>query len=425
MSAQTTGDNGPNPVNMYRLPWTLGDNAMTWLEPTRYCNITCDACFIQNDRSSAKSLAVIESELDTMLELRACDAILIAGGEPLTHPDIAEIVALVKSRGVKAVLITNGVGLDQQLARELKKAGAFGFTFHVDSHQSRPGWNNKNERELNPLRQELADIIYEVGGLSCAFNTTIFPDSLIYVPDILKWAVASAERVQVMTFICVRTGEIDDQFEYLANGKRVEIRDMPYSSKNSYENLMTVDIYNEIKKVLPDLEFCAYLGGSAIPHSLKWVIGTHFVFNGRSIGHLGKKAMEFIQGFHHLLKGRYLAYTKPAISRLGKSTLLMSLFDPEIRRALRVYSGIIAKNPARLLKPLVIQNVSVVQPVDILENGEQDSCDGCPNKTLWNNQLVSACRLEEYRQYGGPILTVNKSESPDNKRGEQLNLRYD
>ena len=41
---------------LFRLPWSAADNAMTWLEPTRKCNMTCDACFAVNDPHSEKSL---------------------------------------------------------------------------------------------------------------------------------------------------------------------------------------------------------------------------------------------------------------------------------------------------------------------------------------------------------------------------------
>ncbi|HVO75582.1 MAG TPA: hypothetical protein VMT35_16245, partial [Ignavibacteriaceae bacterium] len=70
--------------NLFRLPWTAADNAMTWLEPTRQCNMHCDACFHANDNNSIKPIEQIKYEIESMLRLRKCDAMLIAGGEPLT-----------------------------------------------------------------------------------------------------------------------------------------------------------------------------------------------------------------------------------------------------------------------------------------------------------------------------------------------------
>jgi hypothetical protein len=394
---------------LFRLPWTLADNAMTWLEPTRQCNIRCDACFVENSANTHKSLDQLRKELEILGRLRRCDAMLIAGGEPLVHPDIIEIVRLVKSFGNKPVLITNGVGLEQRLALELKKAGAFGFTFHIDSHQARPGWTGKSEQELNDLREHYANLVHDLGGLSCAFNTTVFPDTLASVADIVRWAVAHADRVNIMTLICVRMGETSGRFDHYAGGRKIDIAQMPYTTESDYRKLTAEDIFREVTKVVPGLRFCAYLGGTVLPHSLKWVIGTHLVSGGDPVGNLGSRAMEMIQNGSHLFRRRYLAYSSPATTLRGKSTLLLGLIDPELRRAGRRFLSLAARDPRRLFRRLHIQNISVVQPVDILDNGEQDTCDGCPNKTIHDGALVAACRLEEYRHYGGPVTTMPKA----------------
>jgi len=48
---------GPvNHSDLYRLPWTLPDNAINWLEPTSMCNLYCDGCYRKNDADSHKPL---------------------------------------------------------------------------------------------------------------------------------------------------------------------------------------------------------------------------------------------------------------------------------------------------------------------------------------------------------------------------------
>ncbi|MCL6099711.1 MAG: radical SAM protein, partial [Bacteroidetes bacterium] len=37
-----------NHLDLYRLPWTLADNAISWLEPTSMCNLSCDGCYREN-----------------------------------------------------------------------------------------------------------------------------------------------------------------------------------------------------------------------------------------------------------------------------------------------------------------------------------------------------------------------------------------
>ena len=376
---------------------------MTWLEPTRQCDITCDACFHKNDPSSQKSLDQIHHELKTLLRLRKCDAMLIAGGEPLTHPEIIEITKMVKSFHVKPVLITNGVGLSRNLVKDLKKAGMHGFTFHVDAHQNRPGWEGKTENELNSLRQQYAETLHEIGGLSCAFNVTIFPDTLKYVPDIVEWAVRNIDKVHIVTLIPVRMVPPDDSHRYFAGGKKIDIRETPYVSSVPYKDLSSNDIYHEIKKVLPDYQFCAYLGGTAVSTSLKWLLGTHVGTRKYSFGCLGAKTMELLQCGSHFFRGKYMAYSKPGANKKGRVIFTLALFDRKIRTIIKKFIRQILRDPGILFQRLYIQSISAVQPVDILPNGEQDNCDGCPNKTFWNGRLVSACRFDEYELYGCPI----------------------
>ncbi len=401
---------------LFRLPWTLSDNAMTWFEPTRYCNLNCDGCFQSHDKKSQKTLDQIEHELKMMLRMRKCDAMIIAGGEPLTHPQIREITRMVKSMKVKPVIFTNGLGLDPNLIHELKSCGMWGFTFHIDSHQSRPGWEGKSEPELNELRFHYADMVKKEGGLCCSFNTTVYPDTLKDVPEIVRWASRNIDKVHVLTLIAIRTGHANDGHTYRAGEQVIDIGNTPYASKDLYEKLTVGDIYDEILKVLPDFDLCAYLGGTALPSAPKWAIGSHIGSTKRHYGSMGPKAMETMQNLHHLFNGRYLAYSKPSMNRMGRSLLLFSIFDRNIRKTAGRYYSSVFRNPSRLFNTLYVQTISVVQPVDILDTGEKDNCDGCPNMTLWGDRLVTACRLDEYLEFGMPITVM-----PEMKKAHPVN----
>ena len=107
---------------------------------------------------------------------------------------------MVNEMGYKPIVNTNGVALTDDLLAELVKAGVKGFTFHVDSKQARPGWKGKNELELNDLRDELADLAFEV-GVGASFNATVHPDTLQYVRPMMRWAEERMDRVDVMLFI--------------------------------------------------------------------------------------------------------------------------------------------------------------------------------------------------------------------------------
>ncbi|HVO72704.1 MAG TPA: hypothetical protein VMT35_01665, partial [Ignavibacteriaceae bacterium] len=318
------------------------------------------------------------------------------------------ITGLVSSYSCKPIIITNGLGLDIKLMTELKNAGAFGFTFHVDSHQNRAEWKNKSEKELNQLRQHFAELCYKVGGLSCAFNITVFPDTLKEVHHIVEWAVSNADKVNILTLIAVRMLNKDDPWIYMAGGKKVAIDETPYISSEKYRNIEAFELYEEIKKIMPNFKFNAFLGGTVLPESNKWVIGTHITGRNESFGNSGRKTMELLQNGHHFFTGKYLAYAKPKLSRKGRAMFFLGLIDKEIRKAGKKYLLSMVKNPLKILNGVYVQSISVVQPIDILANGEADTCDGCPNKTYWKDRLVPACRLEEYMMYGTHFSMIPK-----------------
>src|SRR5512146_2698812 len=121
-------------------------------------------------------------------------------------------------------------------------------------------------------------------------------------------------------------------------------------------------------------------------------------------GYVGPKAMEIVQTFHHLLKNRYLAYSKPKMTRKGKSMLLLGLFDNQLRKTFRNFFA----NPLNLFRRLHYQSVMIIQPVDMLEDGRQNMCDGCPDITVWNGKLVWSCRMEEQLNFGHNLKTYPK-----------------
>jgi hypothetical protein len=394
--------------SLYRIPWTTADNSMSWFEPTRHCNITCEACYATNDPNSEKPLSQIDAELERLIALRKCDLMMIAGGEPLTHSRILDVVRLVKARGPKPLLVTNAVALDAGLLRELKKAGLFGFIFHVDSHQQRPGWTGRNERELNGLRQQLVDMVQAEGGLTAAFNITIFPDSVGFVPDIVAWALQNIDRVQAYTLIAVRAMSPDGPYDYYAGAHRLVLRDRATPAPEPYRRISAEELFSQVRKVLPDFSFAGYIGGTSLATSVKWAIGVSLGSCGRSYGNIGPKSFELIQTAHHLIRGRYLSMPKAQLSRKAKAMFLFGAFDPKVRRAFRKYLAFAIRNPVRLFGPVYAQNIIVLQPVDMLPSGEMDLCDGCPNKTYWEGRLISSCILESYLRYAAPLVALPK-----------------
>jgi hypothetical protein len=398
-------------LNLYRMPWSMSDNPLSWIEPTRGCDLSCEYCYQRNDPKSHKTLEEFERDLKGLLSLRNFEALHIAGGEPLIHPQICDMVRLVGSYGLKPIILTNGNSLTEQKLKELKQAGVFGLIFHVDSLQKRPGWEDKDEIALNELRQKYAVMVYKEGGLICGFSTVVVPKMLNQMSNIMEWTLDNIDKVSMHVFMPVRIAPIDNNIEYFVGNKQIEGKNMVYSKAiNDYRNLSAQDIYNELRKTIPDLTFSSYLGGTMIPTAPKWLFSNIIASKRKLFGYIGPKGMKIIQTFSHILRNKYLSYLKPWYYKHAKLLYWLFPFDKSIRKALFKDLLSLMLNPFALFSKVYLQTVLVLQPQDFLPNGEQDLCDGCPNKTYINGRLVSECRMEDYLNYGRMIQAVKKEE---------------
>ncbi len=405
---------------LYRLPWTLPDNGISWLEPTALCNLACDGCYRKIPKDPHKSFAEVKHELDVFEKLRKSDCISIAGGEPLLYPHIVELVKEIKARGFKPIINSNGVPLTKELLRDLKEAGVFGFTFHVDSRQNRGGaWSDKNELELNDLRLHYAEMLAEAGGIACSFNATIYAENLPYVPDMIAWAQKHIDIVHTMVFICFRHVVPNMPFDWYAGSKKVDWTDIWYHSDQDREiEIKSTDLVEKAREKFPDFTPAAYLNGTKQPGAFKWLLTERVGTKNKIYGYFGPKFVELMMAAYHLRNDKYLSYVSPATARMGRSSLLLLWpFDRGIRKAAKSYLTALARNPLRIFQRIHLQSFMFIQPVDFMCNGEQSMCDGCPDITVHGDDLVWSCRLEELNSYGNFLRSIPKQDKAEQMRG--------
>jgi len=407
------------PREYYRLPWSLTDNAISWLEVTDDCNLECEGCYRPHLKNH-KSLAQIAEELSVFKARRKSDCMSIAGGDPLVHPQIVEIVKMVKDGGWKPIINTNGLALGRKLLRKLKEAGAYGFTFHIDTTQVRSDSKADNENEHNALRLKFAQMLAEEGGLACSFNQTVSVDTLDQVKDSMAWAQQHPDIVHTMVFILFRTPELFGDFEVHANGIPVDIT-------NTYERpdwggdsmLKAKDVVAKIQELDADYQPSAYLSGDQDPNSTKWLVASRLASKKRGFGYVGPKFMETIQVANHFFKGTWLSYTDPKSNRMGRLTMsFFSLIDGRVRSIAKRYLRTLLKSPSSLFDRVHLQTFMIIQPVDVMPDGRTNMCDGCPDMTVHEGELYWSCRLEEIKEHGcflqgrKPQVCPNAAQSP-------------
>jgi MoaA/NifB/PqqE/SkfB family radical SAM enzyme len=390
--------------NLYREPWSMNDNPIAWLEITDICNLHCEGCYRQR-LTGHKSLEQIKEEVLFFKRWRNPDNVSIAGGEPLIHPQILDIVAFIRQQGIKPVILTNGVNLSPDLLRELKQAGLSGFTIHVDSHQGRHGWEGKNEKDLNALRMEYADMIAATGGLYVIFNATVYPSTYHEIGDIVRWGQRHPDKVHGLVFITYRTGIAEEQVAYDSKKQEVDLTKLSYVRDRFDEHFVTApEVYQAIKEALPEYEPSGYLGGTVKIDSYKWLHGACIASKHRVYGSLGKRGMEIGQVGHHLLMGTYLSYLNSP--KVGPKVFLLGLVDKGTRAAAKAWLKDGLRRPWRFFAPIYTQSMAIIQAPDIVGDGRADMCDSCPDMTVWNGQLINSCRMDEYRLFGGFLDVV-------------------
>ncbi len=92
---------------------------------TQRCNLRCVHCYAQSKDIDYKNELSTQEGKDLIDDLAdfGCPVILFSGGEPLMRKDLPELAGYARSRGVRAVISTNGTLITEDMARKLKDIG--------------------------------------------------------------------------------------------------------------------------------------------------------------------------------------------------------------------------------------------------------------------------------------------------------------
>ena len=152
----------------------------------------------------------------------------------------------------------------------------------------------------------------------------------------------------------------------------------------------------------------AFLNGTKKADSYKWLLTGRIANKHQVFGYVGPKFMEIVQTFKHIFTDSYLAYAEPTIIKRARLYFLLSFMDKGIWKSCKNYFSSLFKNPKAFFSRVHYQSVMIIQPVDHLDNGEMNMCDGCPDITTHDNKLVWSCRLEELYKYGEWMRAIPK-----------------
>jgi MoaA/NifB/PqqE/SkfB family radical SAM enzyme len=105
---------------------------LVFLNITRRCNLSCGYCCEYDRESLPVPREVLRERIDHLARLLAV-VVTLNGGEPLLHPDVVEIVAAVRERGMIPAVNTNGFLLSRELIEGFNRAGLHTLQISADA----------------------------------------------------------------------------------------------------------------------------------------------------------------------------------------------------------------------------------------------------------------------------------------------------
>lgn len=98
---------------------------------TRRCNLSCAYCTEYDHTSPPVPLDVLRERIDHLARLRVI-VVSLTGGEPLMHPQLADIVRYVRTRKMTPAVSTNGFLITRARIEELNDARPWALQLSLD-----------------------------------------------------------------------------------------------------------------------------------------------------------------------------------------------------------------------------------------------------------------------------------------------------
>jgi MoaA/NifB/PqqE/SkfB family radical SAM enzyme len=111
---------------------STGHPVLAQIVPMRFCNLSCAYCNEYDKVSEPVPLEEMFRRIDHLGRLGTA-MIGISGGEPLTHPQLDDIIQRIRRTGAIAGMITNGYLLNVERIERLNRAGLDHMQISIDN----------------------------------------------------------------------------------------------------------------------------------------------------------------------------------------------------------------------------------------------------------------------------------------------------
>ncbi len=205
----------------------------------RRCNLKCVHCYAQSKNIEYKNELTTQQGKDLIDDLAQFGApvILFSGGEPIMRKDLPELAQYARSKGMRAVISTNGTLIDRKMAKVLKDIGLSYVGVSLDgmreTNDKFRGMKGAFDAALNGMRNCLAE------GIKVGLRFTINKKNVKDIPAIFD--LLEKEKIPRVCFY---------HLVYAGRGSKLVEQELSHE-----ESRKTLDLIMDRTKALHDKGF--------------------------------------------------------------------------------------------------------------------------------------------------------------------------
>jgi len=208
---------------------------------TSRCNLTCKHCYAFSEtESGGPDLSTSEGmRLIDDLSSFGCPVILFSGGEPLIRPDLPELAEHAVSKGMRAVISTNGTLITERMAARLKSIDLSYIGISLDGLREN---HDKFRKQKGAFENALAGIrISREAGIKTGLRFTITRHNAGDIPGIFE--LIEKEAISRVCFY---------HLVYSGRGRKLKSEDLDHGATRAIVDLIidkTAELYRRGKKI--------------------------------------------------------------------------------------------------------------------------------------------------------------------------------
>lgn len=182
------------------------------LNLTKRCNLKCDHCYLDATTKMGGGHDELTTEecfrlIDQIAQVNAGSLLVITGGEPLVRPDILEIARHAVEKRFMVVFGTNGMLIDDKMAKAMVDIGVMGVGISIDSldaatHNAFRGLPGAWEGAMAGIEA------CKRNGLQFQVHFSAQPMNYKELPAVIDWSHdLGAKVLNVFFMVCTGRGE--------------------------------------------------------------------------------------------------------------------------------------------------------------------------------------------------------------------------